>query len=120
MQLPNAARARVDGEKITEYLLSVTSRQGRSKAGFFLRYGFTPEAWQVFASALILQGTGHEVVSVAETKYGPRYHVDGTIHSPDGRNPLIRTVWQIDAGTDYPRLITARPLTSPGSRTNGN
>ena len=27
----------------------------------------------------------------------------------DGRNPCVRTVWQIDRGSDYPRFITAYP-----------
>ena len=46
---------------------------------------------------------------MVETPYGPRYHVDGAIERPDGRNPWVRTVWQIDLGRNYPRLITRRP-----------
>ena len=46
---------------------------------------------------------------VVETPYGPRYHVEGAIETPDGRNPRVRTVWQIDLGSNYPRFITAHP-----------
>ncbi|MGD9893586.1 MAG: DUF6883 domain-containing protein, partial [Dehalococcoidia bacterium] len=28
----------------------------------------------------------------------------------NGRRPLVRTVWMIDAGTDAPRLISAYPI----------
>lgn len=110
MKLPNAQQAIVEQRKITEYLLSIVNPDDWSKGDFFLRFGFSADDWEVFADALKLQGATHEVVRIDETLYGPRYHVDGTIETPDGRNPWIKTVWQFDAGTDYPRLITARPL----------
>lgn len=110
MRLPNAENARIERRKISDYLLSTTYHRGRNKAVFFLRFGFTVEHWQDFAEALRLQGMTHEVVKVAETVYGQRYHVDGTLGTPDGRNPQVRTVWQVDVGNDYPRLITAYPI----------
>lgn len=110
MRLPNGHRARVDREKIADYLLSATNLRGRSKAQFFSGFRFEPENWQEFAEALKVQGTTKDVVRIIETPFGPRYHVDGIIETPDERNPLIRTVWQFDLGSDYPRLITAHPL----------
>lgn len=110
MRLPNAERARVEREKITGYLLSTISPRGRSKAVFFLSFGFSEDHWQSFAEALRLQGINHEVVKVVETVHGSRYHVEGILETPDGRSPQVRTVWQTDAGSDYPRLITAYPL----------
>jgi len=110
MRLPNAESARVEREKITDYLLSTTNARGRSKAVFFLSLGFTIEHWRGFAEALRLQGMTYEVVKVAETVYGQRYHVDGTLETPDGRNPQVRTVWQMDVESDYLRLITAYPV----------
>jgi hypothetical protein len=47
-----------------------------------------------------------------ETGFGPRYEVEGKLHAPDGRSPLIRSVWQLDRGEVAPRLITAYPLES--------
>ena len=107
--MPNAEKALVEREKITEYLLSTTNPSGRSKAFFFLRFGFSADSWEVFAEALKLQGSAHEVVRTVETVHGPRYYVDGIIGTPDGRNPRVRTVWQVDPGSDSPRLITAHP-----------
>ena len=102
----------VQREKVTRYLLSTTNPPDESKPDFFLRFGFSADNWQAFAEALILQGASHEVVKIDETVYGLRYNVHGIIETPDGRNPRIKTVWQIDNGTDFPRLITAHPLTS--------
>ena len=110
MRLPNVENASIERGKITDYLLSTTNQRGRNKAVFFLSFGFTIEHWQGFAEALQLQGRTYEVAKVAETVYGQRYHVDGTLETPDGRNPQVRTVWQMDVESDYPRLITAYPV----------
>ena len=40
LRLPNAHLARIDREKITDYLLSSVNPRDRAKAGFFLRFGF--------------------------------------------------------------------------------
>jgi hypothetical protein len=109
MRLPNAESARVEREKITDYLLSTTNQRGRNKAVFFLSFGFSTDHWQGFAEALRLQATDLEVVKVVETVHGLRYHVDGVLETPDGRNPQVKTVWQMDVGSDFPRLITAYP-----------
>jgi hypothetical protein len=47
---------------------------------------------------------------VTETLFGPRYEVEGSLRTPDSRNPHIRTVWQVDKGQLAPRLITAYPV----------
>ena len=108
MKLPNAERAVVEQRKITEYLLSFTSPNGESKARFFTRFGFTVEQWEEFADALLSVGLNNDAVEIEETVHGVKYVIIGFIDTPDGRNPLIRTVWQIDHGTDFPRLVTAR------------
>jgi len=113
MNLPNASNARVEREKIIGYLLNSSHPYGGSKAGFFARFGFTIEAWELLAECLRNQGSNHPISSVAETVFGPRYALDGEILSPDGRNPFIRTVWQMDRGELAPRLITAYPIPEP-------
>lgn len=109
MRLPNAEGALVEERKITEYLLSFASRQGASKARYFTRFGFSIEQWEVFAEALRIHSAQHDVVEIEETSRGIKYVIIGTVNTPDGRNPSIRSVWQIAHGTNYPRLITARP-----------
>ena len=109
MKLPNAQEAQVERRKINDYLLSLTSPDGESKARFFLGFGFRVERWQEFGEALKAQGTAFEVTGVRETDSEVRYAVDGPIATPDGRNPRIRTVWEIVRGGSVPRLVTAFP-----------
>jgi hypothetical protein len=110
VNLPRGNHARVDESKIVGYLLSHDHPDGAPKARFFEGFGFHASAWQVFASALRAHGQKNPVANVVETEYGRRYSVDGSIRTPDGRNPNIRTVWIVEPNMDGPRLITAYPL----------
>lgn len=110
MKLPNGHLAEVECGKIVDYLLASGHRYGASKARFFAEFGFRLESWEVLAAALREHGLRHEVSRVKETGFGPRYDVDGELRAPDGRQPRIRTVWQLDRGQVAPRLITAYPL----------
>lgn len=110
LKLPNAHQARIERAKVTNYLLSTSHPDGRSKAAFFSRFGFEAEQWQNFVAALCDHGTNNEIVEVAVSDYGTRYSVDGIIKTPDGRNPHVRTVWIIDTADNAPRLVTAYPL----------
>ena len=109
MKLPNANRAIVNREKITEYLLCSAHPDGYSKSVFFAQFGFTLERWKIFAESLCNHGATHKVAKVVESAYGTRYSIDGSIKTPDGRNPKVRTVWIIEKHAVIPRLITAYP-----------
>ncbi len=113
MRLPNAEDARVDREKLTDYLLCVSHPDGASKAEFFARLGFRLEDWAALADALRRHGAHGGVVNTVDSAYGTRYAVDGPLETPDGRNPLVRTVWIVEKGSARPRLITAHPLEGP-------
>lgn len=110
MKLPNVGAAYVAQGKITEYLLSHSNPSGRGKATFFSTFGFRAERWQVLADSLLLHGATHELAEIMESDRGIKYIVDGALETPDGRNPLVRTVWMVDLGEDAPRLITAYPI----------
>ena len=109
MKLPNASQARVAREKITGYLLAENPESGGGKPGFFVRFGFRADDWQTLADALKAICAEYDVVDVLETPYGIKYVIEGWIDTPDGRNPQVKTVWQIDWDKDYPRLISAYP-----------
>ena len=110
MKLPNASEATVERGKIVDYLLNPVHRYGASKARFFAQFGFQAQAWEQLAQALLKHGRTHEVTRTRETGFGPRYEVEGKLSAPDGRSPLVRSVWQLDRGEVAPRLITAYPL----------
>lgn len=109
-KLPNAEKSIVPEAKITRYLLDLTSKHGRSKAQFFMAFGFTMETWDRLATALKRHALAHEVASTRQTPYGVHYNVEGTLETPDMRNPQVRSVWKIQRGDTIPMLVTAYPL----------
>lgn len=108
MKLPNLENARVEQVKITDYLLSDEISGGKS--AFFLAFGFTVEAWQIMKDALLQHAISNDVARSSQTPHGIKYIIEGEINTPDGRSPLIRTIWIVDTGTDFPRLVTAYPI----------
>jgi hypothetical protein len=110
MNLPQANNARVDLTKITEYLLNAAHPDGATKARFFFKFGFIPGNPDLLADALKEHAMQNPVSTVVKNEFGIRYTVDGPLGTPDRRNPLLRTVWIIEAEGDAPRLITAYPI----------
>lgn len=111
MKLPNLERAVVAEPKIVRYLLDLSSENGAPKARFFLAFGFTIESWEVMAQALKKHAADNDVANVEpRPPFGLHYVVEGTLMTPDGRNPAVRVIWSIDDGEEIPRLISAYPL----------
>jgi hypothetical protein len=99
LKLPNQEKAIVAKSKIVNYLLDLFSENGKAKARFFLSFGFTIEAWEVMAQALKQHVSDHDVTRVEERPpFGVHYVVEGTLNTPDGRNPSVRVIWIIDTG----------------------
>ena len=110
MKLPNYEKGVIPRTKITDYLLSLRHRDGCSKAKFFMRFGFSSEQWEILAQALKHNAAHNEITRTEKTYFGMRYVIEGTLLTPDGRNPEIRTIWFIETGTDMPFFVTAYPL----------
>jgi hypothetical protein len=110
MKLPNYEKATVPKAKITDYLLSLTHRDGRSKAEFFMRFGFSSEQWEILAESLKCHAVYNEIAKTETSYFGTRYVIEGVIFSPDRRNPSVRSVWFIESGSDIPFFVTAYPL----------
>jgi hypothetical protein len=109
VKLPNADHEEVRREKLVKYLLSRAHPDGAGKAAFYERFGFSADALEVLRDALLEHARQHEVVDTGTSDFGARFTVEGPLRSPDGRNPLERSVWFIDAGAVTPRLVTAYP-----------
>jgi len=109
MEMPNKENCYVDEPKITAYLLNSSRMPAAAKARFFFSCGFSVARWFEFSQALIAHGQTQRVVAQKESAYGTKYEVEGPLNCPDGRSPVIRTVWQIDTVGLAPRLITAYP-----------
>jgi hypothetical protein len=110
VKLPNYEGAVVPQIKIVGYRLSSAHRDGRSKAAFFARYGFSADQPEELSSALLRHVADHEVAKVEDSPFGTRYTVEGVLAAPDGRAPIIRSVWFIEIGEQIPRFVTAYPL----------
>lgn len=108
--LPNSGCALVEVKKVVDYLLNADHPDGRSKAKFFTARGFSVGNVAVMQAALRTQGQENLVTKITSHPWGARYQVDCHCPTPDGVNPCIRTVWEVETPEACPRLITAHPL----------
>ena len=107
MYLFNPEKVRIDESEILDYLLNPFHPSGRIKARFFLSFGFSKESWQELMISLKNQAKTGRIKNTEESDFGMKYIIEGSMDSPDGRNPEIITVWIIEKGGNIPRLITA-------------
>jgi hypothetical protein len=109
MYLPDADRATIAPEKITEYLLVPEPRDNKGKAVFFFRYGFTMDAWETLAAVLVAHDKVHTVTDTRERPQGTLYAVTGDMTMPDGRVRRVLTAWFVPNEGGAPRFVTAYP-----------
>jgi Domain of unknown function (DUF6883) len=88
--LANADLAVIEEAKVTLYLLSSHHPVGRAKAAFFRRYGFTLASWAELREALLDHARSARIVSAADTRFGRKYSLEGSLWTPDGRAPRVR------------------------------
>lgn len=109
MKLPNADRAIIESGKLTDYLLNLNHKRGGAKAKLLIQCGYSQKNWQQLEIDIRNSHLSAEVETVRETMYGTRYEISAFLSTPVNRQLLVRTVWQIDKGTDFPRFITLIP-----------
>lgn len=109
MKLPNATDAVIAAEKLRLYLLNLAHRRGGSKARLFLSLGYSAAEWEQLEADLRAQHAASDVELVTNSEYGERYEIVARLVGPNGRSIVFRSIWQIDTGMDYPRLITIYP-----------
>lgn len=107
--LPNADKAVVELSKLIDYLLSLDHPDGKSKAKFFMQFGFESPQPKVMESAMLSHAITQPVVEIVQSEHGVKYVLECSIQTPDKRNPCIRSVWIVDAGQTLPRLVTSYP-----------
>ncbi|MEA5619919.1 hypothetical protein VB711_19015 [Cronbergia sp. UHCC 0137] len=109
MKIPNSNIAVIESSKLTEYLLNTDHKRGGSKAKLLIQFGYSPDKWQQLEADIRKFHLTVDVNMVKETVYGTRYEVSANLVTPINRELLVKTIWQIDTGTDFPRLITLIP-----------
>lgn len=115
MKIPGFQNVLVDENKLTGYLLSETHPAGKHKARFFIRFGFAADAPQALQEAL-KKHASNDYIRVEQGSFGTRYIVEATLESPDGRNPLLRSVWFVETDDAAAKLVTAYPVHDGGGR----
>jgi hypothetical protein len=109
MKMPDLYKAVIASEKIVRYLLDVDHPYGGSKARLLLSLGYSPAHWQQLEMDLRTAHLTEYVVETKQTNWGVRYEIVAPLTGPSGDTVVFRSVWQIDLGTDVPRLITMYP-----------
>lgn len=72
MKLLYLSQADVPEKKIVDYLLSLTHRDGKHKAAFFMRFGFETEKWELLRDALLKHAEENEIANVEQSPFGTR------------------------------------------------
>jgi hypothetical protein len=89
--------ARVAENKISNYLLCASHPFGKEKYKFLIGFGFRIEEPSALRDALLRHLQEAETIEEHVTDYGVRYTKRCSLTSPDGRNPCINSVWQVEA-----------------------
>jgi len=109
MYLPNVENAEIPQAKITDYLLNLGHSVGKPKAVFFTAFGFSLVEWYLLQAALLEHAHQHEISEVVQMPTGTHYIIIGELACPNGRSPLVKSIWRVDTGQKKPRFITAYP-----------
>ena len=109
MKLPNAENAIIEEEKVVHYLLNLIHRRGASKARLLKSLGYEASEWQRLANDLRQQHLTADVVEQHATNWGERHDIVAPLTGPTGDTVMFHSIWQIDLGSDRPRLITMYP-----------
>ena len=107
--LPHADQAIIAAEKIKGYLLARDHPVGGPKATFFEQFGFSGAEPEILAGAILEHARGHDATPVPFPPFGTKYEVIGSLRCPDGRLPIVKTVWIVVVGAAEPRFVTAMP-----------
>lgn len=109
VKILNSERAVIEPSKLTEYLLNSEHKRGGTKAKLLILFGYSLENWQQLEADIRRFHLGVEANVVKETAYGVRYEISANLLTPINKQLFVKTVWQIDKGTDFARLITLVP-----------
>ncbi len=110
MELPNAAQAIVEIEKLRDYCLSESHPRGKHKARVFeSALGLTASDVNELRDAIISAIQTEEAIAGERDEYGQRYVVDFPVKRLD-REAKIRSAWIIRHGENVPRLTSCYVL----------
>ncbi|KQO49284.1 MULTISPECIES: DUF6883 domain-containing protein [unclassified Methylobacterium] len=107
--LPSIRGLTISEDKVTCYCLNIDHPRGGPKARFLFRFGFEAGEPRVLQDSLadhLLLAPDAWTISTAQGD--TKIVCEGPITSPDGRHPMIRTVWMLEDG--FAAFVTLIPL----------
>ena len=116
MLLPVRLSARdaiIRPDKLRNYLLSVGHPDGRGKAEYLGRLGYSQEAFEQLEADLREQILSREAQPGRASRYGRKYEILGPLTGPNGQTAWVLTIWIIVTGETTPRLVTLIPAEKP-------
>jgi len=110
--LTNCSQAIISRAKIENYLPNFNHLEGKSKAMFFSKFGYSlSNKWDLLEALRKLACESLVVQVEKRPPFGTRITIEGILRTPDSRNPKIRVGWFFDTydPENIPRLITVIP-----------
>lgn len=106
MLLPNANKAIIKKEKITDYVLNFEHFEGKNKARVFLSVlGLRKENSDYLIAAIRDAILINQAVKLSESAFGIKYTVDFNLLF-ENKKARVRTGWIVEYKNNTPRLIT--------------
>jgi hypothetical protein len=106
MRMPNADRAVVDFEKLSDYCLSMEHPRGRHKARVFAAaLGITAEHAEEVRSLLLIAALRDDATATDADEYGQRYVIDFPMQGAAGE-AVVRSAWIVRKDEDFPRFVS--------------
>ena|SRR5712691_9908669 len=109
----SARDAIIRPDKLRDYLLSVGHPDGRGKAEYLGRLGYSQDAFGRLDADLRGQVLSLEAQPGRASRYGQKYEILGSLTGPNGNTAWVRTIWIILTGETAPRLVTLIPAEKP-------
>ncbi len=109
----SARDAIIPPDKLRDYLLSTTHPDGRGKAEYLGRLGYSHDAFGQLDADLREQVLSREAQPGRASRYGQKYEILGPLTGPNGKTAWVRAIWMILTGETAPRLVTLIPTGKP-------
>lgn len=106
-KLPNSGLAQVELHKLSDYVLNPDHRLGRHKARVFqAALGLGVEDAETLRASLLAAAAQEAAALLREDPYGVHYAIEHVMEFK-GSSALVRSLWSVRAGEDFPRFVTA-------------
>ena len=105
--LPGREHAVVADNKISGYALNMEHPVGKNKAIVFEKVlGYNISNKDILVDRVRSGLSKYRAIAKKATQYGEPFEVLMLVDGVNGKFAPVKTAWQIDAGTDFPRLVS--------------